>query len=410
MHHQWECLDLDVVFLVLDKLLEPIDRVSFGVVCKEWGRLSRAYKRWCERKVLPMLLVPSDYDESRQEWRYGKKNRRPKHQGLLYSILERRIYSHVQSLLLPSVSKPRRGCSRYYRGCGHGWVAMIDMDEFRREVIITLVNPFTTAMLQRFPPLEIYGWGIPKVILSEDPTLNQDNYVVVALSDHDSLDFIKGRQDWYHIECKPYLAEFEHCKFTDAIFYRGQIYMADNCCGIIAVFDYKSKQQMYLEKLCTPFQNLSQRAERAYLVESIKGDLLYILRFTTLKSLDEGHVTENFRVYKMVLNGSIVEHVEIKSIGDEALFVGDSHSISLLASSSSGSCQPNSIYFTDDSINFCLYLDNYGGLQVLDKNIEVKVDMGIFHLEDGTISQYYPKYSFDSKLLPPAFWIIPPAV
>ncbi|KAL6131998.1 hypothetical protein ACLB2K_070370 [Fragaria x ananassa] len=380
-HRQWESLDLVVVFVVLDKLLEPIDLVRFGAVCKQWSRFAQDYKQWYKQAALPMLLIPIDYNESSQEWRYGKKNRQPKHQGLLYSVSERRVYSNVQSIVLPSVSKPRSNtqCRRYYRGCGHGWVAMIDKDvdgTHGSGVIITLVNPFTTAMLQLVSTSIFYG--IPKVISLGDPTSNSD-----------------------HV-----------CKFTDAIFYRGQIYMADcSNCGIV-VIDYEDLDQnkiVYASPPSVDSLNFPQRAERAYLVESIKGDLFYIRRFTKLNSIQM--VTESFRVYKVVLHGSIVEYVEVKSIGDEAFFVGDSPSVSVLASSSSG-CQPNSIYFTDDSINYSLYSANYfdENLQVENQNSEVQVDMGVFHLEDETISQHYPKYSFDGRLLPPPFWIMPPAV
>lgn len=366
-----------------------------------------------------MLLIPIDYNESSQEWRYGKNNRQPKHQGLLYSVSERRVYSNVQSIVLPSVSKPRSNthCRRYYRGCVHGWVAMIDMDVDGMGVIITLVNPFTTAMLQLVRPMFIYG--IPKVISLGDPTSNSG--VQLIFSDEMSWIQVGGRQRQAWKNCQPhYLLDdpndlLDHvCKFTDAIFYRGQIYMADcSNCGIV-VIDYEDLDQNKIVYASPPSAvvdslNFPQRAERAYLVESIKGDLFYIRRFTKLNSTQM--VTESFRVYKVVLNGSIVEYVEVKSIGDEAFFVGDSPSVSVLASSSSG-CQPNSIYFTDDSINYSLYSANYfdENLQVENQNSEVQVDMGVFHLEDGTISQHYPKYSFDGRLLPPPFWIMPPAV
>ncbi|KAL6127112.1 hypothetical protein ACLB2K_075155 [Fragaria x ananassa] len=370
-HRQRESLDLVVVFVVLDKLLEPIDLVRFGAVCKQWGRFAQDYKQI------------------------------------------------AMSIVLPSVSKPRSNthCRRYYRGCVHGWVAMIDMDVDGMGVIITLVNPFTTAMLQLVRPMFIYG--IPKVISLGDPTSNSG--VQLIFSDEMSWIQVGGRQRQAWKNCQPhYLLDdpndlLDHvCKFTDAIFYRGQIYMADCSNYGIVVIDYEDLDQNKIVYASPPSAvvdslNFPQRAERAYLVESIKGDLFYIRRFTKLNSIQM--VTESFRVYKVVLNGSIVEYVEVKSIGDEAFFVGDSPSVSVLASSSSG-CQPNSIYFTDDSINYSIYSANYfdENLQVENQNSEVQVDMGVLHLEDGTISQHYPKYSFDGRLLPPPFWIMLPAV
>lgn len=43
------CLPTDIVFLILDKLLEPIDRVCFTLVCKEWHSLANQYKRETQR-------------------------------------------------------------------------------------------------------------------------------------------------------------------------------------------------------------------------------------------------------------------------------------------------------------------------------------------------------------------------
>lgn len=40
---EWASLPLPVVFLVLDKMLEPIDHVHFAAVCKEWRALAKDY-------------------------------------------------------------------------------------------------------------------------------------------------------------------------------------------------------------------------------------------------------------------------------------------------------------------------------------------------------------------------------
>ncbi|BFG37753.1 putative F-box protein [Prunus yedoensis var. nudiflora] len=59
-----------------------------------------------------------------------------------------------------------------------------------------------------------------------------------------------------------------------------------------------------------------------------------------------------------------VEYVELKSLGDEALFVGDNYFVSILASKCGG-CQSNCIYYIDDSINFR-------------QNVSIACDMGIY--------------------------------
>ncbi|KAI5352997.1 hypothetical protein L3X38_005889 [Prunus dulcis] len=89
----------------------------------------------------------------------------------------------------------------------------------------------------------------------------------------------------------------------------------------------------------------------------------------------------------------IGKYVELESLGDEALFVGDNYSVSVLASKFGG-CQPNCIYFTDDSINFR-------------QNAYIACDMGIFNLEDRTIAQHCPPSCWE-KGMPTPFWITPP--
>lgn len=66
-------------------------------------------------------------------------------------------------------------------------------------------------------------------------------------------------------------------------------------------------------------------------------------------SLKEKPASSKFMVCKLVLdddNGFVVGEVEVQSIVDDALFLGDnSPSVSVLASYYPG-CQPNCIYFT----------------------------------------------------------------
>lgn len=100
-----------------------------------------------------------------------------------------------------------------------------------------------------------------------------------------------------------------------------------------------------------------------------------------------------FFVYEVVFNnkdGSIVEQVEVKSIGVEALFLGAGHSVSVLASNFLG-CKPNSIY---DTYNDVPYFE-HAGRQLYH----------IFSLEDPTVAQYvnYPRH----LQLAGGVWILP---
>lgn len=93
-----------------------------------------------------------------------------------------------------------------------------------------------------------------------------------------------------------------------------------------------------------------------------------------------------FRACKLDVEGKKV--VEVKSIGDYALFLGMSNSISLPAALDSKHIfKRNCIYFTDDRH------------QMIDVGeIEVGEDMGVFNLEDGSLTTHYPIW----VTLPPA--------
>lgn len=100
--------------------------------------------------------------------------------------------------------------------------------------------------------------------------------------------------------------------------------------------------------------------------------------------------TLSFDVYKVNMSERRVEH--IKCIGDRAIFLGLNHSFCLSATEFPG-LKPNSIYFTDDSLN-----ERLGH------------DTGIYSLEDNSITPCYP---FVDELKkgeinpPPLIWVAP---
>ena len=88
---------------------------------------------------------------------------------------------------------------------------------------------------------------------------------------------------------------------------------------------------------------------KTYLVESSEGDLLRVIRVIE----DEYHyeMIIKFVVYKLVDFCGDPHWAEVNSLGNDALFLGDNHSISVVASNFVG-CQPNSIYFCDNCDDF----------------------------------------------------------
>ncbi|PRQ20039.1 hypothetical protein RchiOBHm_Chr7g0223801 [Rosa chinensis] len=383
-------LTVDVAFVILDKLLEPIDHVHFAAICKLWHSFAEHYNRTTRRwpKLLPpMLILPGDQD-------------------LIYSLSEGKVYHKI------SLAMPRFNFRRYY-ACGNGWLASMHGPNST----IHFLNPFTRAT----HVLRCRGWRFgrstepkqarmspeleqaPKLILFGDPSVNGGNsFMVVAFYTTDStLGFIRGGQSF----CSS-IETMEQYAITDAIFYKGQVYAVDKNLGRIMSFDVKtctSGDSLKAKILNTTYMRSSSQS---YLVESTKGELLHVRRFLKVqREWDQltMPVTFTFKVYKMVFddNGYVVQQVELKTLGDETLFVGDSQSMSISASRFSW-CQPNSIYYTSDSITV---EDDYRNF-----NSCCQCDMGIFNLEEGTTTplQCYPQHSSEEYRLKPATWILPP--
>ncbi|CAB4293560.1 unnamed protein product [Prunus armeniaca] len=386
---QWASLPIH--FLILDNLREPTDHIRVAAVCKQWrvaakeyNRLTQRWQRW-QRELLPMLLVPTAT---------GSKGKLE-----LYSFPGGET-SDIE------LSVP---CNMISTCHGHGWLATMDVLEkqlivrtskffwnqqleLRKQELwtITLVNPFRKAAAPiRLPHLDFcyhhtyasqgldefrkYGLipkHIPKVILSEDPTLNPDSYMVVAVCRRlSTLAFTKGgRKYWAQL--------FTPRRVMDAIFHKSLVLAVLECGNILSVdINRWSMKTKYFNQEKRRFRS---EADEAYLVESTKGDLLHVRR---LPKDDHGGSGERFMVYKLVFNerdGS-VQHVEMKSIGDEVMFLSENCSISVLASNFP-QCQPNSIYYMD---------------------FRWPTEISNFNLEDETITRYH--YSSD---ISQALWIV----
>nr|XP_011459570.1 PREDICTED: uncharacterized protein LOC101310837 isoform X2 [Fragaria vesca subsp. vesca] len=80
-------LPIDIVFLILDKMLEAIDHARFAVVCKEWQSLAEQYNRerqhWCKVHP-PMLCIPTQSHGSNDKT------------AMLYSLSEGKLYSNIK--------------------------------------------------------------------------------------------------------------------------------------------------------------------------------------------------------------------------------------------------------------------------------------------------------------------------
>ncbi|KAL6226624.1 hypothetical protein ACLB2K_000585 [Fragaria x ananassa] len=365
----WARLPNDIVFSILDKLLEPIDHARFGVVRKEWKSHAKQYN--CETKpwlrvLTPMLLIPTGSHGS-----HGLTT-------MLYSVSERKIYRKIK-LPVPSDDT-------IY--CGFGWMAKLRYTNNGR-LAITLTNPFRNSNDDIHLPLIPLVWITSvkpsvKIILPTDPTLDRNNYVVLAICGS-QLFFIRGGQKLW--TCPMYGL------YSTATYYEGRVFSVTALGTIelvVSVLCRKSDYGIHVAGLggerCT-----QSRLVQTYFVTSTKGDLLVVKRLLERKK------KLRFEVFMLVksmahnIGDEVFKITEVYNIGDEAIFVGSNQSVCVSASKFPG-YQPNSIYYTND----------VGHVVVGGRRSE---DIGIFNLEDGTITQHCPQQFVEGKVQ--AIWISP---
>ncbi|KAI4354414.1 hypothetical protein L6164_003276 [Bauhinia variegata] len=180
--------------------------------------------------------------------------------------------------------------------------------------------------------------------------------------------------------------------FVEAAFYKNKIHGVDVkgriwVCNNIGDSESESMATMVFRPRI--FGKGYSWIDKAYLVES-SGKLLVVFR-----SGVQRHRTHSFQVYE--LNLSEKSAVQVKDLGDNALFLGNNTSVCVNASKVHG-CEGNCIYFTDDCLHqyFC---DGCMGLRTGGK------DMGVCDLRDGSIKQHFIGESL-SNICPP-FWVFP---
>jgi hypothetical protein len=383
----WGNLEALPLSLIFDKLVERIDHIYFSVVCKNWYSMAKLnyQNRQIKNNVLPMLMIPT--------------KRRSRTKRCLYGISSNTTYNFQLPL-----HHNKRLC-----GSSHGWVAKVD-DNYEG-TIITLLNPFKKLVSITLPLLytvdkrvRYYECDVHKVILSSNPTIRPHDYVVVAIYGmRKCLAFIKAGQNFW-----TYVHDDYFCH-TDVLFYKGLIYAVGRWNNIISFDICNSKDSFDHEKIIPNVVSSwgDSYAHRGYLVESLEGDLWLVRKFIGFPDDDNpdeernlpSSGTKGFEVYKLELDlqsGKLIQMIQIDSLGDNVLFVGDSDSVSMSASYFANYLQKDSIYYTDDFYDEAPHPYPTGPF-----------DMKIFNVKDESFREHYPFKSWQ-KRSPPSVWVIPP--
>ncbi|KAK7835558.1 putative f-box protein, partial [Quercus suber] len=197
---------------------------------------------------------------------------------------------------------------------------------------------------------EILGW-------TWNPATGEcdcDCIVMVIYGEYQQLAFTRpGYKAWVDITNT-------RKRYADIAFYQGKFY-AVHFDGTLVVCRIDDNKKLKAKAVAPPPEGINLKIQihiQKYIVES-SGDLLFVTRFR-----GEGSIFK----YKWV---------KVDSLGDQALFVGNSSSLSLTASSLNG-IKPNCIYFTDDDLTHFNCTRNGGGF-----------DMGVYRMEDARIMPHY---------------------
>lgn len=404
----WSGLPKDILDCILAKLTLLADYDRFGAVCVSWRNASLA-NRSCRLETqltspLLLLLSPENarVEEDGHDWTFS-----------LYDVVKRIVVQ--DNIKLPALPKSHGRCC----GSSHGWLIMAD--DF---LSITLLNPFYIGGgskcgggMIRLPPLNypprlrfmmlidedeyISELSICKVVLSANPALAPEDYVVMVIYGVvKSLAFIRsGDKDWTYVRGRTGCYDVVYCN--------GKIYAVD-CSGILAHCD-TTEPVPRLRKMAPapyPIHHLESDVEFYYLVESPQNQLLLVCRMMVHTPRDNDNdpwfQTTGFKIFKLLVLGKLTAYVELKTLGDNALFLGDNHSTCVPAVASNGfpGVQPNSIYFTDHALSYYTFQPN---------TLRVPADMGVFNLEDQSLGKYYDPDNnlFCLVCVTPPVWFLP---
>lgn len=347
----WTSLPEDILHLVLDHQLYFPDYVRTGTaaVCSLWRGATLPVSAKL-RSFPKLLLLASTPCSDNQE---DSSRRR------LFTADRKAFHGAPQIKLPPGFEK--RCC-----GSSFGWLAVVTYRkiEKRKRVSLglSLLNPFTGATI-RLPPIPLTDWDnfrpqheylVYKVVLSADPATAPDTFEAVAIyGGMNHLAYYKSgakrwavvsKDTWHKIRAGDRVRQVCY----DALHYRGKFYGLFNRGWVLTI---EPGYSLTLKSIVPPRWDTSPMKQ--FIVESSTGDLLVAQRGRGHK--DGLNWERLWKIFKVIdsRSGRTCGYEEVKSLGDDALFVGINTSLALPVSADPGrgflpGCRPNCVYFTDD--------------------------------------------------------------
>lgn len=377
----WAELPLDILGVIAERSHSMEDFIFFGAVCKSWQSSTLILERKPPLPITyPWLMLAETMDTKRKQ---------DVHIRCFLSLLTSKTYE----LRLPEA------IGRKCFGAGYGWLMTIGTD-----LQINLLHPFSRQQIclppmltfpvqydynDKFPPRDFYYFFVRKIVMSSNPgkkksspNYNPDCIVAAIYGEVDILAFARlGDSVWTNITVPSR-------SYDDIVYYSGKFYAVD-CHGVVVVCDLDDDNGPKAI-VVAPAPTKTRDSIQKYLVESA-GELLLVSRIRggTLFEADDKkkaksrYYTIGFSIFRLEEcrgegNKYAYSLVELNTLGDQALFLGNNVSTSLSSLECKGTFKANCIYFTDD--NFELYSHEPGG---------GGNDAGIFDMEKGTIELNY---------------------
>ncbi|XP_021823468.1 F-box protein At2g26160-like [Prunus avium] len=377
MNSDWSNLPKELLYLVLERLESPLE---FRLVCKPWRSAAKNTKT--TKMFTPLILIS---EPKKDIWN-------------AYNVVVDKV------LKLQLKLQNQRFC-----GSSKGWLIAVDENS-----VVSLINPFLGVgrkrekenSVIRLPPLSTpnrrrnfylkrrYDHLIYKATISADPILDPNNCIILVIYEELSqLAFIRLNRDkkWTYADKS---VDQSWRLIEEVVQFQDKFYALDRL-GKLCSFDITTQSILNVNLVAHGAQHDRGYDYKRYLVVSNENKILMVEKcFVYIPPI---RFTRKFRIFE--LNFKMGEWVEKNTLGDAALFVGDSSSICVLASKLG--CRPNCIYFNHDNNRTADDFSYYG-----------PHDYGVYNMEKKSVLKPYTE---DAKILlkksrQPSIWVVPSCV
>ncbi|KAJ3709310.1 hypothetical protein LUZ61_013015 [Rhynchospora tenuis] len=356
----WANLPPDLLRSIVDRL-DDVDSIRLFTVCTSWASIIRpdlpSFAPFRRNDPIPLLLLFAQ-----------NSNTDPNCTDLnFYNLATATSYS------VP-VSIPFH-CFYHWLGHKNGWLVTLGA-----ELQVHLIKPLTGAHIL-LPSKGLSCDYARKIVLCQTPDRTNNEFLAVSLNKFGRLDIaITGAKSWITMSVFPFL---------DAIGYKGKIYAISSnnlTCWSVRGSSFRHERVIHL-RLGRKVYSWTK-----YLLEW-RGELLVLITDKEPWFRLGGHRLTKVKLYKINLKNRGSRLSRVRSLGDDALFLGTNNSYAV-STSGVDNVRGNCIYFADVLSHPIRY------------SFKPNFAFGVFDLHKKTY-QYETCQGHTSPYWPPPIWFKP---